>query len=162
MESGITVMTHVADLSPALAVIVADPALTAVTLPFSTLAISVSDELQFTVLSVALFGETVAVSVSLPPSMRVKVVLFSETEDTDTTLGGFGLGFGLGFGFGVGSGCSGLHRLDDRIKSADSSADNLKTTFMWFGCYSLSVKIANLNNRQALRKPGALDINRYR
>ena len=49
-------------LSPALAVMVAVPSATAFTLPFSTVATLVSEELQVTFLSVASLGETMAVS----------------------------------------------------------------------------------------------------
>ena len=61
-------MAHVAVLSPALAVMVADPAATPVTRPPATVATPLSDELQVTVLSVALSGVTVAVSVTVAPT----------------------------------------------------------------------------------------------
>ena len=60
-DLAITVTLQVADFSPALAVIVAVPSLTAVTLPsLPTVATSGLDEAQVMVLSVALSGLTVA------------------------------------------------------------------------------------------------------
>ena len=86
-----TVTEQVAVLSPAFAVTVAVPAFTAVTLPpASTVATEASEVLQLTVLFVALDGLTVAVSVALSPSFRLKVVLSSETELTATAAGGDG------------------------------------------------------------------------
>ena len=82
-----TVTLHVAVLSPAFAVMTADPAFSAVTLPFSTVATVASDVLQVTVLSVASSGFTVAVSISLPPSVKIRSVLFKETDVTATVLG---------------------------------------------------------------------------
>ena len=81
----LTVTVQEADFSPALAVMVAVPSLTAVTLPLlSTVAILVSELVQVTVPSVVLLGFTVAVSVSEPPSVRVRVVLFNVTEVAGT------------------------------------------------------------------------------
>ena len=86
-EASLTVTAQVADFSPALAVIVAVPAFTAVTLPLeSTVATDVFDELQLTVLSVALDGLTVAVSVTLSPSVRLRLLLSSVTPSTATVF----------------------------------------------------------------------------
>jgi hypothetical protein len=60
-----------------LAVIVAVPALTAVTFPLETVATFLSLDVHVTVLSVASEGVTVAVRVSLEPSTRESDVLFS-------------------------------------------------------------------------------------
>ena len=65
-----TVTVQVAVLFPAFAVIVAVPAATAVTLPPLTVAIFVLLLLHVTVLSVALLGLTVAVSVVLSPVFK--------------------------------------------------------------------------------------------
>ena len=84
----LTVTEHVADLSPAFAVMVAVPSLMAVTRPdASTVATEVFVLLHVTVLSVALSGLTVATSVSLSPSFRDKDVLFSAIDVTETTKG---------------------------------------------------------------------------
>ena len=66
---GVTVIEQVA-FSPfeVSAVIVTVPAFSAVTVPFSTVAISLSEELQLTVLSVAFSGSTVADNTSDSPS----------------------------------------------------------------------------------------------
>lgn len=86
--ASVTVTSHVAVFSPALAVIVDVPAATAVTVPLSTVATLVSLEVQETVLSVALLGFTVAVKVSLPLlepfTVKESVVLFNETPVTST------------------------------------------------------------------------------
>ena len=66
---------------------VAVPALTAVTLPFSTVATVSSLEVQVTVLSSALSGLTVAVRVSFLPTSRVRAVLFSSMLATGTGVG---------------------------------------------------------------------------
>ena len=79
----LTVTLQVADLSPDLAVIVAEPSFAAVTLPLaSAVAILASEVLQVTVLSVASSGFTVAVSVSDSPSFNDISVLFSVTDST--------------------------------------------------------------------------------
>ena len=84
----LTVTEHVADLSPALAVMAAVPSAMAVTRPdASTVAMEVFELLHVTVLSVALSGLTVATSVSLSPSFRDKDVLFSAIDVTGTTKG---------------------------------------------------------------------------
>ena len=69
------VISQVADTSPAFAVIVTLPALSAVTTPSLTVATVSSDDVQTTVLSVAFSGVTVAVSVSVSPSVSSAVVL---------------------------------------------------------------------------------------
>ena len=80
-ETGVasTVMAQVAVLSPALAVMVAEPTLIAMTTPLFTVATDASDVLQVTVLSVASLGLTVAVSVSDSPTFKVAEVLFNVT-----------------------------------------------------------------------------------
>ena len=78
-----TVISQVADWSPAFAVIVAVPGVSAVTLPFaSTDATASSLLLQVTVLSVASSGLTVAVSVAFSPSTKDSVLLSSDTDET--------------------------------------------------------------------------------
>ena len=71
-------------LSFAAAVMVVVPALTAVTTPFVTVATAVFLLLQVTVLFAALAGVTVAVRVSLPPTVRLVDVLFNDTPVTAT------------------------------------------------------------------------------
>ena len=61
----LTVTVQTAVLSPACAVIVVVPLPTAVTTPFSTVGTFSSAEVQATVLSVALSGDTVAVRVAV-------------------------------------------------------------------------------------------------
>ena len=87
---GSTVTSQAAVLLPSvvMTVIVADPALTAVTLPSpSTVATSVLEEDQLMDGLVALDGETVAESVSLSPSIKVTVVLLIDTLSTGTIVG---------------------------------------------------------------------------
>ena len=80
-----TVTAHVALFSPAVAVMVADPTLTAVTFPLPlTVTMSVEEDFQVTLLSVALFGAIVALKVSVSPSSRVRVVLLREISVTAT------------------------------------------------------------------------------
>ena len=80
----VTVTAHSAVLPPHLAVIVAFPALTAVTLPLSTLATDSSDEVQVTVLSVASSGFTVAVNCAVSPTANERTVLSRVTEPVGT------------------------------------------------------------------------------
>ena len=83
----VTVTEQVAVLEPSVVVtvMVAEPALTAVTFPLlSTVATPVSEDFQLTALFVALVGATVAVSVSDPPSAKVRLVLLSDTPVTAT------------------------------------------------------------------------------
>ena len=78
-----TVTVQVAVLSPAFAVMVADPSWTAVTRPLLlTVATAVLLEDQVTVLSVALSGLTVAESWKVSCSVSASEVLFSVTEVT--------------------------------------------------------------------------------
>ena len=86
MTFSLTVTSQVADWSPALAVMVAVPSAIAVMVPLLTVTIEASDVLHVTVLSVALLGETVAVSVSVSPTYNDVLVLFSEMEVTLTTF----------------------------------------------------------------------------
>ena len=80
-----TVTVQLADLLPAMAVTVADPDATAVTLPFSsTVTTAVLPVLQVTFLSVAFSGKTVATSVSVQPGWSDKVVLLRTTLSTGT------------------------------------------------------------------------------
>ena len=73
--SSFTETTHCALFPPAAAVIVAFPALTAVTTPEEeTVATEASDELQLTVLSVASAGATVAVKVIVLPFSKERLV----------------------------------------------------------------------------------------
>ena len=80
----VTVTAHSAILPPHLAVIVALPDLTAVTLPSSTFATVSSDEVQLTFLSVALSGFTVAVSCAVSPIDNDRFVLSSESDSMST------------------------------------------------------------------------------
>ena len=84
-ESVVTVTVQTAVLSPAPAVIVVVPLLTAVTMPFSTVATFSSAEVQVTVLSVALSGVTVAVNVAVAPRVSDKVLVFKFIASTATT-----------------------------------------------------------------------------
>ena len=79
-----TVTLQVASLSPAFAVIVAVPSFTAVTSPFTTVAMASSEDVQVTVLSVALSGVTVAVRVALAPSTRFRDSLSNLMDSTGT------------------------------------------------------------------------------
>ena len=83
-----TVTAQVAFLLPSavVTVIVAVPAAFAVTTPFDTVATLVFDEVQETFLFVALPGATVAVRVSVPPTVRVVAVLLSDTPVTATVV----------------------------------------------------------------------------
>ena len=74
-----TVIAHEADLSPALAVMVAVPTFFAVTTPLVTVATEASDVVHVTVLSVASSGLTVAVSVTVSPAFSEAEVLLSVT-----------------------------------------------------------------------------------
>ena len=83
----VTVTAQVADLLPAVAVIVAVPPALAVTLPLaSTVATDVSLLDQVTVLSVALLGSTVAESVAVLPLVSERLVWFSVTLVTSMAL----------------------------------------------------------------------------
>ena len=84
-----TVTEQVAVLLPSsvFTVMVAVPALTAVTLPSDTVATVLSLELQITFLLVALEGLTVAVRVVTSPSVRVTEVLSKVTFATENTSG---------------------------------------------------------------------------
>ena len=73
-------------MSPALAVIVAVPSATAVNVPFSTVAIDASLEVQVTVLPVASSGFTLAVSVTVSPGSSSTSAISRTTEVTATTF----------------------------------------------------------------------------
>ena len=77
-----TVTAQVAALSPALAVMVAEPTFLAVTTPSLTVATEASEVVQVTVLSVASSGLTVAVRVTVSPAFREALVLSRVTEVT--------------------------------------------------------------------------------
>ena len=72
--------------SAVVTVIVAVPAAFAVITPFETLATLVFDEVQETFLFVAFVGATVAVRVSVPPTVKVVEVLLSDTPVTATVV----------------------------------------------------------------------------
>ena len=82
----VTMTAHSAVLPPHLAVIVALPDLTAVTLPSATLATDSSEEVHVTFLSVASSGFTVAVNVAVSPTVKERVVLSSVTDSTSTEI----------------------------------------------------------------------------
>ena len=86
VASAVTVTLHLADLSPAFAVMVAVPTLIPFTLPSFTVATAVLEEVHVTVLSVALSGLTVAVRVASSPSFKDKEVLSRVMEVTATEL----------------------------------------------------------------------------
>ena len=86
-----TVTEQVADFPPAWAVMVALPAWTALRRPPLTVTTPSSDDFQVTVLSVALPGLTVAVSVCVSPSLSVRDVAFKLTETTGIVSGSGGL-----------------------------------------------------------------------
>ena len=86
-EAGVTVTDTEADLPPAVAVIAAVPALTAVTLPeASTVATDVFDDFQLTLRSVAFDGATVADSRFEAPSLSEKLPPETDTDDTGMTV----------------------------------------------------------------------------
>ena len=91
----LTVTEQVADLLPALAVIVAEPTATAVTVPFFTVATDSFELDQVTVLSVASAGLTVAARLAVPPTVRVKEVWSRETPETSILEGLAGTGSSL-------------------------------------------------------------------
>ena len=86
MYASLTVTAQVADLSPAVAVMVARPTATPVTTPSFTVAILSSELLQVTVGSVASSGMTVAVNVSLSPVTRARTSLSRVMPVTSTTF----------------------------------------------------------------------------
>ena len=91
MKGFSTVTEQVADLLPALAVMVALPAWTALRRPPVTVTTPSLEEFQVTVLSVALPGLTVAVSVCVSPSLSVREVAFRVTESTGIVSGSDGV-----------------------------------------------------------------------
>lgn len=85
--AAVTVTTHVAvyDPSAVVAVIVAVPALTPVTVPSDATAATVASlEANVTVVVVALVGVTVATNLSVALTAKLSVVLFSATPVTAT------------------------------------------------------------------------------
>lgn len=103
MGAQLTDTTQEAEWPPQEAVMVAVPEAMAVTLPLpSTLATPGLEELQRTVRSVALEGETLALSRATSPTPSSRLLLDRDTELTSTRLGvGAGVGCGLGVGLGV-------------------------------------------------------------
>ena len=81
---GTTVIEQVAVLSPAFALMVAVPILSALTIPSSTAAMETSDEDQVTVLSLALLGLTVAERVTVSPTFNWMDVLSMDMDTTST------------------------------------------------------------------------------
>ena len=79
-----TLTVQVEDLPPALAVIVAVPSLTAVTVPEFTLATEALDEAHITPSYSASFGRTVATRLNVSPSIISIVAVFSDTDETST------------------------------------------------------------------------------
>jgi hypothetical protein len=88
VTAALTVTEQVAVWPPSfvVTVIVALPALTAVTVPFETLATEVLLLFHVIFLFVALVGATVAVSVSVPPTIRLEDDLFKVTPVTETEV----------------------------------------------------------------------------
>jgi len=83
-----TVTLHVAYFDESyteVQVIVAVPTATAVTVPFDTVATDESLVVHETLLSVAVDGNTVAVKVSVPPTVSAIAAVFRTTESTGTT-----------------------------------------------------------------------------
>ena len=81
-----TLTVQVADLPPALAVIVAVPSLIAVTVPEFTLATEALDDAQITPSYSASFGRTVATRLKVSPSTISIVAVFNDTDDTSTCV----------------------------------------------------------------------------
>ena len=81
----VTITSQVADLPPALAVMVALPSFMAVTFPLSTVATDWSELDHVTVLLDALDGLTVAVRLAVSPATRLNVVGLTDTSETSTT-----------------------------------------------------------------------------
>ncbi len=81
-----TLTVQVADLPPALAVIVAVPSLRAVTVPEFTLPTEAFDEAQITPSYSASFGRTVATRENDSPSTISIVAVFNDTDDTSTCV----------------------------------------------------------------------------
>ena len=84
--AALTVTEQVADFPPAAAVMVAEPAATAVTFPSLTVATFASEVDQVTVLSVASEGATVAVNVTVPPISSVTELWLRVTPVTATVV----------------------------------------------------------------------------
>jgi hypothetical protein len=85
-----TVTEQVPDFPPAIAVIVAVPGDTAVTVPLLTVATAWLELDQVTDLFVAFEGETVAVRLVEPPTSRVRVLWLTDTPDTAISGSSFG------------------------------------------------------------------------
>ena len=81
-----TLTLQVADFPPALAVIVAVPSLTAVTVPEFTLATEALDDAQVTPSYSASLGRTVAIRLKVSPSTISIVAVFNDTDDTSTCV----------------------------------------------------------------------------
>ena len=85
MNFALTVISHVAVLSPFAAVIVTLPAFIAVTTPSVTVATVSSDDVHTTLLSVASSGVTVAVRVRVSPSI-ISAVVLSRVRPVEATI----------------------------------------------------------------------------
>ena len=81
-----TLTLQVADFPPALAVIVAAPSLTAVTVPEFTLATEALDDAHVTPSYSASLGRTVATRLKVSPSTISTVAVFNDTDDTSTCI----------------------------------------------------------------------------
>ena len=81
-----TLTLQVADFPPALAVIVAVPSLTAVTVPEFTLATEALDDAHITPSYSASLGRTVATRLKVSPSTISTVAVFNDTDDTSTCV----------------------------------------------------------------------------
>ena len=92
----LTVTWQVADLLPAVAVIVAVPSATAVTVPFDTVATEVFELDHVTVLFVAFEGCTVAVKVPVFPVSNANVGWLKVTPETSTFVGVGSIGSSFG------------------------------------------------------------------
>ena len=82
VSASFTVTVQVALLSPAVAVIVAVPAATAVTTPPLTVATAEEDVVHTTVTSVDVVGRIVAVRVAVDPTVKERELLLRFTEVT--------------------------------------------------------------------------------
>ena len=125
-----TTISQRADFSPARAVTVALPGVSAITLPSATFATKVSELLQLTSGWVAFSGRTVAFSVaSLPSSRAIK----SKSSATDSTaISGAG---GAGGGTGTGTGSSFLG-LQARASAQTAAIQNMRRrVFITQACY---------------------------
>ena len=80
-----TVTVHSAEKSPAVAVMIALPSLTGVTMPFATVAIVGADDVHVTSLLVASSGSTVATSAAVSPPAVISRVFLSNVMPVTVT-----------------------------------------------------------------------------